>query len=139
MEWFRRPDGSVAISEVGARPPGAQFMTLMSWAHDTDLYAAWARFAVHDVFDPPPRQYAVGAAYLRAQGAGRYDPGASTGSTGSARAPGRSSSRPRFPRPGGRSADTYEGDGHVDRAPSRHRARRAALAELITTIHVESG
>jgi carbamoylphosphate synthase large subunit len=24
MEWFRRPDGSVAVSEVGARPPGAQ-------------------------------------------------------------------------------------------------------------------
>src|ERR1044071_491120 len=24
MEWFRRRDGSVAISEVGARPPGAQ-------------------------------------------------------------------------------------------------------------------
>src|SRR5215475_14007816 len=24
MEWFRRPDGSAAVSEVGARPPGAQ-------------------------------------------------------------------------------------------------------------------
>ncbi|MCB9314981.1 MAG: ATP-grasp domain-containing protein [Lewinellaceae bacterium] len=30
MEWFRRPDGSLAISEVAARPPGAQFTTLMS-------------------------------------------------------------------------------------------------------------
>src|SRR4051812_10475250 len=27
MEWFRRRDGSVAISEVGARPPGAQITT----------------------------------------------------------------------------------------------------------------
>ena len=35
-------DGSVAVSEVGARPPGAQFMTLMSYAHDIDMYAAWA-------------------------------------------------------------------------------------------------
>jgi hypothetical protein len=53
MEWFRRPGGSFAISEVGARPPGAQFMTLMSYAHDVDMYAAWARLAVHDWFLPP--------------------------------------------------------------------------------------
>ena len=59
------------MSEVGARPPGAQFMTLMSFAHDVDMYAAWARLAVDDAFDPPPRRYAVGAAYLRAQGPGR--------------------------------------------------------------------
>ena len=71
MEWFRRPDGSIAISEVGARPPGSQFMTLMSYAHDTDLYAAWARLAVDGVFDPPQRSYACGGAYLRAQGSGR--------------------------------------------------------------------
>ena len=37
-EWFRRSDGSVAISEVGARPPGAQFTSLMSWAHDLDMW-----------------------------------------------------------------------------------------------------
>ena len=30
MEWFRRKDGSIAISEVAARPPGAQFTTLIS-------------------------------------------------------------------------------------------------------------
>ena len=28
MEWFRRKDGTVAISEIAARPPGAQIMTL---------------------------------------------------------------------------------------------------------------
>ena len=38
LEWFRRPDGSVAISEVGARPPGAQFVSLMSYAYATDMY-----------------------------------------------------------------------------------------------------
>ena len=27
-EWFRRPDGSVAISEIGARPPGPQIGVL---------------------------------------------------------------------------------------------------------------
>ena len=29
MEWFRRPDGSVAVSEVGARPPGAQLASML--------------------------------------------------------------------------------------------------------------
>ena len=71
MEWFRRKDGSVAVSEVGARPPGAQIMSLMSFAHDVDMHAAWARLVVHDRFDPPVRRWAVGAAYLRAQGEGR--------------------------------------------------------------------
>ena len=53
MEWFRLADGRVAISEVGARPPGAQITTLMSCAHDVDLYRAWARLMVFDHFDPP--------------------------------------------------------------------------------------
>ena len=38
MEWFRRPDGWVAVSEVGARPPGAQITSLISYAHDFDFY-----------------------------------------------------------------------------------------------------
>ncbi len=71
MEWFRRRDGSVAISEVGARPPGAQFTSLLSYAHDHDMYAAWSRLTVLGEFDPPPRRWSVGAAYLRGQGSGR--------------------------------------------------------------------
>lgn len=43
MEWFRRSNGAVAVSEVGARPPGAQFMSLISYAHNVDFYNAWAR------------------------------------------------------------------------------------------------
>jgi len=71
MEWFRRPDGTIAISEVAARPPGAQIMTVISRAHDFDAVAAWARLMVFDEFSAPPRRYAVGAAYLRGQGNGR--------------------------------------------------------------------
>jgi biotin carboxylase len=37
MEWFRRRDGTIAISEVAARPPGAQITQLRSYAHDFDL------------------------------------------------------------------------------------------------------
>ena len=71
MEWFRRADGSVAVSEVGARPPGAQFTTLLSYAHDLDFYSAWPRLMIFNEFTPPPRVYAAGAAYVRGQGTGR--------------------------------------------------------------------
>src|SRR6185436_5084234 len=62
MEWFRRPDGTIAISEVAARPPGAQIMTVISRAHDFDAVAEWARLMVFDAFEAPPRRYSVGAA-----------------------------------------------------------------------------
>jgi D-alanine-D-alanine ligase-like ATP-grasp enzyme len=71
MEWFRRPDGTAAISEVGARPPGAQFTSLISYACEMDFYRAWPRLAVCDEFVPPGRRWSSGAAYLRGQGAGR--------------------------------------------------------------------
>jgi hypothetical protein len=71
MEWFRRGNGTIAISEAAVRPPGAQFSTLISYAHDFDLYEAWARLMIFGEFDPPERRYAVGAAYLRGQGEGK--------------------------------------------------------------------
>ncbi len=70
MEWFRRTDGSIAISEVAARPPGAQFTTLMSHAHERDFYSDWAEVSVFGQFEPPERKYATGGAYLRGQGQG---------------------------------------------------------------------
>ncbi len=70
MEWFERPDGSLAISEVGARPPGAQFTTLISYAHDFDLYRAWSEITIFERFHPVERKYAAGAAYLRGMGDG---------------------------------------------------------------------
>lgn len=69
-EWFRRSDGSIAISEIGARPPGAQITTMISRAHDTDFVAAWVELMIAGTFTPPVRKYAVGTAYLRGQGPG---------------------------------------------------------------------
>jgi len=43
MEWFRTPSGRAVISEVGARPPGAQIMTINSYAHEVDFYKLWAK------------------------------------------------------------------------------------------------
>jgi len=70
-EWFRREDGTVAISEIAARPPGAQITTLVSRAHDIDFVKAWARLMIFGAFEVPARKFAVGAAYLRGQGTGR--------------------------------------------------------------------
>ncbi len=138
MEWFRRPDGSVAISEVGARPPGAQIMSLMSWAHDADLYAAWCHLIVHGEFRPPERRYAVGAAYLRAQGSGR----SITAVTGIDRVSPETHAlvvESRLPTPGASAADTYEGDGFVIvRADHTDQVERA-LDEIVSMIKVETG
>ena len=71
MEWFRRPDGSVAVSEVGARPPGAQISSMLCYTHDFDLYRAWAQLMVHGTFEPPVRQWSAGTVYLRGQGTGQ--------------------------------------------------------------------
>jgi biotin carboxylase len=46
MEWFRRPDGSVAVSEVAARPPGGQLSSMLGYVHDVDFHTMWARLSV---------------------------------------------------------------------------------------------
>ena len=136
MEWFRRPDGSLAISEVGARPPGSQFMTLMSYAHDTDLYAAWARLAVDGVFEPPSRAYACGGAYLRAQGSGRRI----VGIEGLDRVSEQTRSRVvevSLPLARAAPTGTYDGDGYVVVRDPETEAVEAALSEIISTVRVE--
>jgi biotin carboxylase len=138
MEWFRRTDGSIAVSEVGARPPGAQITSLLLWAHDTDMYAAWAQLAVHGVFDPPARRFAVGAAYLRAQGAGR----SITSVSGIDRVSPRTHSlvvESRLPEIGSHAADTYEGDGYVIVRGADTAEVDAALGEIVSTVMVECG
>ncbi|MBL9038268.1 MAG: ATP-grasp domain-containing protein, partial [Archangium sp.] len=70
MEWFLRDDGSMLVSEVGARPPGVQIMPLMSLAHGTDMVARWAELIAFDRFTPIERRWAAGAAFLRGHGKG---------------------------------------------------------------------
>lgn len=90
MEWFRRRDGTIAISEVAARPPGAQITTLNSRAHDIDFVRAWAEVMVFGTFERPTRKYAVGWPSCAARGVERS--GACMVSTRSAARWGRSSS-----------------------------------------------
>jgi biotin carboxylase len=140
MEWFRRREGSIAISEVAARPPGAQFTTLISYAHDLDLYRAWARVVVHDAFEPAPRRYAVGAAYLRGQGPqdgkGRVK---AVHGLDEARDLAPLVVESRLPRPGQPAGGTYEGDGYVIVRHPETAVVEKALSRIISVIRVELG
>ena len=137
MEWFRRPDGSVAVSEVAARPPGAQFTTLLSFAHDRDFYRAWPEIVIHNRFDPPPRRWAVGAAYLRGQGSGRVR--RVLGLEAAQREVGSLVVEARLPEPGASQASGYEGAGHVILRDADTARVERALRRLVTLVQVELG
>ncbi|HSG09794.1 MAG TPA: ATP-grasp domain-containing protein [Longimicrobiales bacterium] len=137
MEWFRRPDGSVAISEVGARPPGARFVNLISWAHDFDLFRAWAETVVFGRFAPRPRPYAAGAAYLRGQGEGRVR--AVRGLEEMAKELGPLVAEAQIPRAGQAASGTYEGEGYIIVRHPDTDVVKDALWKIITRIRVELG
>ncbi len=135
MEWFLRPDGSVAISEVGARPPGAQFTTLISYAHDFNLYDAWAELMIHDRFDSPDRKYAAGAAYLRGAGEGKVT--AVHGLKEIAKSLGEIVVEAKIPEPGAQPSGTYEGEGYIIvRHPDTHVVENA-LKKIVSTVQVQ--
>ena len=135
MEWFRRKDGSVAVSEVAARPPGAQIMSLMSYANSRDFYHAWAELMVHDRFEPPERKFAAGAAFLRGQGQGRVK--RVHGLEQAQREVGDVVMEAKLPQPGQFSSSSYEGEGYVIvRHPDTEIVKRA-LQRLVSLIRVE--
>ncbi len=137
MEWFRRVDGSIAIGEVAARPPGAQFMTLMSYAHDADMYRAWAQLSVFGSFTPPARQFATGAAYLRGQGDGVVK--AITGLQEVQDQVGAVVVEARLPKQGQTKASSYEGDGFVIVRHHETRVVELALQRIVETLRIELG
>jgi Carbamoyl-phosphate synthase L chain, ATP binding domain len=137
MEWFRRPDGSVAVSEVGARPPGAQITSMLCYAHDFDLYTAWARLMVDGRFDPPERTWATGTVYLRGQGSGVI-----RGTGGLDQLPAEVGDLvvdSRLPRPGQPSSGSYEGDGYITVRHPDTAMVVDALRQLVSTVRVELG
>jgi biotin carboxylase len=135
MEWFRRTDGSVTVSEVGARPPGAQFTTLISYAHDVDFYAAWARLLVFEEFDPPPRRYAAGIAFLRGQGEGRVTRIAGLGEAQAEL--GQLVVEVKLPKAGQLPGSSYEGEGYVVLRHPETEVVARALARLVQLVRVE--
>ncbi len=137
MEWFRRPDGSVAVSEVGARPPGAQITSMLCYAHDFDLYTAWSRLMVDGTFDPPERRWSAGTVYLRGQGAGQVR--AVHGLDRLSPEVGALIVDSRMPHPGQPSSGSYEGDGFITVRHPDTAVVTAALKQLVTTVRVELG
>jgi hypothetical protein len=135
MEWFKLRRGRVAISEVGARPPGAQITSLLSWAHDLDFYRAWPRLMIFDEFEPPPRRYSVGAAYFRGQGKGVVH--AIHGLIEVQKKFGHLVVESRLPRIGQSPSDSYEGDGYVIVRHPESNVIDHALRQIVSTVRVE--
>jgi hypothetical protein len=127
----------VAISEVAARPPGAQITTLISRANDIDFLAAWARVMIYGAFDPPERRYAVGAAYLRGQGDGRVT--AVRGLDEAQREVGPLVVDVKLPALGQPRGATYEGEGYVILRHPETAVVERALMRVVSLIRVELG
>jgi len=135
MEWFRRTDGSIAISEVGARPPGAQFTTLLSFAHDRDFYRSWSELMVFETFEPPQRNWSVGAVFLRGQGGQRVE--RVTGVEELRRELGELVVQARIPRPGQPRSESYEGEGYVIVRHAETEVVQGALKRVLEVLKVE--
>lgn len=136
MEWFRRDDGSLAIGEIAARPPGANFVEMMSFGHDTDLYRAWARAIVDNAFDGPfERRHAVACAYLRGIGRGRVR--RITGVREANAKVGAIAVKSKLPKLGQPKSDHYEGDGYVILRHPDTEVVNAAVKTVIETIRIE--
>ncbi len=137
MEWFRRPQGDIAISEVAARPPGAQFTSLISYACNCDFYRAWPQLMVYDEFTPPRRDHAAGAAYLRGMGHGRVR--AVHGLTQAQRELGALVVEARLPQMGHAQLSGYEGAGYLIVRHPETRVVEQALRRAVELIRVELG
>lgn len=135
MEWFRRPDGSVAVSEVAARPPGAQISSMIAYSYDIDFHAAWAALMLLDRFEPPERRYASGTAYLRGQGHGRVR--AVHGLDELQRDLRHLVVEARLPQPGQPAAAGYEGEGYVIVRHPDTEVVEDALARIVAGVRVE--
>ena len=136
-EWFRRNDGSVAISEIAARPPGANITTMISRAHDIDFVAAWVRLMIHGTFDLPERRYAVGTAYLRGQGTGQVR---SVEGLDAVQAHcGDIICDSRLPFPGQHPTGSYEGEGYIIVRHPDTTVVQTALQHIVSTVRVRLG
>ncbi len=137
MEWFRRADGSVAISEVGARPPGAGITSALGFAHDIDLYEVWPRLMLLDQFTPAARRHAVGVAYLRGQGRGKVR--ALHGVRALLRDLGPLVVESNLPRIGAETSNSYSGDGWMIVRHPDPAVVEAAIHQIVTRFKVEVG
>jgi biotin carboxylase len=135
MEWFHRPDGSIAVSEVAARPPGAQISSMLGYVHDVDFYRVWAELVILGTFDPPERRFAAGTAYLRGQGRGRVR--AVHGVEELQRELGDLVVEARLPEIGQPASSSYEGEGYIIVRHPETEVVRDAVQRIVNRLRVE--
>ncbi|QJR35184.1 ATP-grasp domain-containing protein [Gemmatimonas groenlandica] len=136
-EWFRRDDGTIAISEIAARPPGANITTMISRAHDIDFVAAWVRLMINGTFDPPVRRFAVGTAYLRGQGTGQVR--TVEGLEAVQEQFGALICDSRLPYPGQHPTGSYEGEGYIIVRHPDTKVVQNALQRIVSSVRVRLG
>lgn len=135
MEWFLRDDGTSLVNEVGARPPGVHIVPLMGLAHETDMFADWARLIALDEFTPRPRRFAAGSAFFRGQGGGTRV-AAVDGVDRAIEEAGAALVELRAPKVGMARADGYEGEGWAIVKDATTEGVKRALRALIENIQV---
>lgn len=137
MEWFLTSGGRALVSEVGARPPGANIMILNGAAHEVDMWEKWSKLQVDRVWEMPERGWATGCAFLRAQGRGAQV-SRITGLERVQEQIGGSVVQSKLPKVGQTRSSHYEGDGWV---VVRHRETKGvvdALRILVTQLIIEA-
>ncbi len=135
MEWFRRPDGSLAIGEIAQRPPGAHITRMIGLAYDINPYQMWARAVVDGAFDGPyQRKYSAGCAYIRGMGRGRV--AAVHGATETHEAIGHLVVEAKLPVVGAPKNDSYEGDGYALVQDPKTAVVEKALQTIISNVQV---
>ena len=145
LEWFRRNHGSIAIGEVAARPPGAQFMTLMSHVTGADMYSTFAQLMVFETWTPLVRKFAAGCAYLRGQsaaGAGQRRDAVVQQVHGLEEVRQRLGDlvvEARLPVPGKPPNTSYEGDGYIIVRHPDTQVVTEAVQWIVRTVRVELG
>src|SRR3954468_24926165 len=135
MERFARPDGPAAVSEVPARPPGAQLTSMHGYAHAFDLYRAWAELVVLGRFEVPERRFSAGTAYLRGMGHGRVR--AVHGIEAVQQQIGHLGVEARLPQPGQPAATDYLGEGYVMVRDPDTAVVEDALRRIVDGVRIE--
>ncbi len=135
MEWFRRQDGTLAVGEVAARPPGGQLSLMTGHVHGADIYRTWAQAVVDGEFDGPwQRQASAGTAFLRGQGSGRV--AAIDGLHEAYQAVGEMVIEARLPRIGQGKNDSYEGEGYIVIEHEDEKRVLAGLKAIVENVRI---
>ncbi len=135
MEFYEKPDGSIAVGEIAQRPPGPQLCQMTGLVNDIDIYRAWVRSVVDRELDAPwERKYAAGAAFLRGLGRGHVAAVTGVRETHEAIAPYLIEAK--LPTIGAPKGEGYEGDGYVVVRAETTEKVQALIKTIIETIEI---